>query len=551
MKRFIAVVAALLLGGAVQAQNNALAQLGAKGVTDVGGSAAYARYLVRLGSDGRMSSGMLPAGFGDAQAALSRLIYLDPVTGVDGVGTVGALGLPYRTLAYAASRSPQKNEGGTVYFLNPGTYAAATLDVSASPGITNITIAGQGAQVTYIPAITFSAAGTPLPLTVNLTGVHVGTLRQQNNRAVIVHMAGGALVNTAQADYASDFTLYRDPDTAVATTSGSGNFTNILTHSAADISYYGAGNYTNVWYALDRLFGSVAVAEVHIGTWTNSAAYGITAGDVERWDTTALSGSNDVLWTETAVAWSNSAAKLITGNDTNRWNAAATPSKLYAPADTSRWIDGTGGVWRVNTTTNGYWLFAVLGTEGTATNALYHATDAPFYFWDETGPFGVPGELSFFWVFDGGPGEGHVYVEFQGEEDTFGYNVSTNEFMDGVFEFYTSIMHTRCRMTWTNTTVTVTTQHVDSVVFESALAAPVPLGPEIAGVQSLFYTDGTNLFWRNVNAVTTRITRPDAVYSATGITNIWTGTAAQFITATNTPPGIGADIYTVYLIQEE
>lgn len=40
------------------------------------------------------------------------------------------------------------------------------------------------------------------------------------------------------------------------------------------------------------------------------------------------------------------------------------------------------------------------------------------------------------------------------------------------------------------------------------------------------------------------------VSGSTGITNIWSGNAAAYIAETNTPPGKGADIRTLYLIEE-
>lgn len=41
-----------------------------------------------------------------------------------------------------------------------------------------------------------------------------------------------------------------------------------------------------------------------------------------------------------------------------------------------------------------------------------------------------------------------------------------------------------------------------------------------------------------------------SVFGSTGITNVWAGSAADYITETNTPPGKGADAKTAYLIWE-
>ena len=55
------------------------------------------------------------------------------------------------------------------------------------------------------------------------------------------------------------------------------------------------------------------------------------------------------------------------------------------------------------------------------------------------------------------------------------------------------------RLYWVPSSTNTVPAHVN-------LASPIPFGPVIGGVQSLFRTDGTNLWWKNVNNVETPLT---------------------------------------------
>ena len=59
-KTLLMMLTAAAVGFSAYAQNNVLAQLGARGVTVSGGTSAYYNYMVRLDAQGRLAMSLLP-----------------------------------------------------------------------------------------------------------------------------------------------------------------------------------------------------------------------------------------------------------------------------------------------------------------------------------------------------------------------------------------------------------------------------------------------------------------------------------------------------------
>lgn len=303
MKKLRILLAGLLgLTGTATAQNNALAQLQAKGVTETGGSSAYAHYIVRLDGDGKVASGMLPAGLVDTP--YSRLIIVDAEAGTDAAGS-GTVRQPYKTLQYATRQLPHRRNAGTAYYLVPGDYGVTALDPGYSPGATNIAIRGSSAALTYIPELNiYTASSGVVRVTVELAGVRVGILRMQNNKPVTLRLSDGAGVGEINTSYASAFTVYRGPDNSVGVWGGTGVYSNALTHTAADIYYVNNGVYTNLWLAMDAAL--------------NSPSRAITAADTSRWNQAWSMAPTGVTAYAVAVNATNRIHTLE--NSTSAWN---------------------------------------------------------------------------------------------------------------------------------------------------------------------------------------------------------------------------------------
>lgn len=185
----------LIAGGGANAQNATLAQLGAAGVTEKGGTNAYAHYIVRLGADGKLNPLMLPVGTGGGGAGtvapFATVAYVDPVTGVDATAT-GAIGSPYKTIDYAISHFAD-----AVFVLMPGDYPELILPRDPS-AYNHVRLYGYGPAHTRIAAITYTdVGGAARPRSLTLSGLSVvGVITHTMLSSFNLILENGATVNT-------------------------------------------------------------------------------------------------------------------------------------------------------------------------------------------------------------------------------------------------------------------------------------------------------------------------------------------------------------------
>lgn len=104
-------------------ENNILANIGARGVTDTGGSAAYEGYLVRLNASGELNPSLAGA---ITLTPLYETYYIDDNVGSDTTGN-GSIGSPYKTISKAVTVNAAGTPGPMVFVLSPGTYASPTI----------------------------------------------------------------------------------------------------------------------------------------------------------------------------------------------------------------------------------------------------------------------------------------------------------------------------------------------------------------------------------------------------------------------------------------
>lgn len=259
-------------------QNSALAQLGAKGVTESGGTTNYAHYILRLGNDGRIAAVAMPTGL--QSPAWSHLCFID-AAGSDNSTQLGGPSTPYKTLAYASTNYQYRTNSGVVYIFGPGTYESTTFDALTNPGLRDISIWGYDAAGTYIDAIQFLSAHTGAEVVMDVTGVRIGTLRQSHNQPFTLRLTGGAKI-TLLDDTSATYPCMVYSDLSSSVTAATLAYTNVLLYTAADISYAGTNT---VKTALDTLYAFPSVL-----VCTN-------AGDMLVW-----SGSN---WTPIAAGTTN------------------------------------------------------------------------------------------------------------------------------------------------------------------------------------------------------------------------------------------------------
>jgi hypothetical protein len=168
--------------------------------------------------------------------------------------------------------------------------------------------------------------------------------------------------------------------------------------------------------------------------------------------------------------------------------------------DGNRWIDGTGGVWRVDYTYSYSWRMRIidLGYDEVWYNLGWPLQEGFFSngeMFVNNNPFTLEG-VAYLEVQFGGLDSAvawSTYVAIGVDEHLtlnpyFGY-ATGNAYMDLI-----------------RTQTSSTTNLIDGVAWKSDVADTIPFGPLIDEKRAFTFTDGTNLFYVNVNWVTNVLT---------------------------------------------
>jgi hypothetical protein len=148
--------------------NRILAQLGAKGATDVGGP-GFEGYLLKLGAGGLIDGSLLTAL--DVVGALDDVYYVDDALGDDTTGT-GTINSPLKTIDEAVARNITAGASPVIVYLRPGTYTMSTIADSAQ---SSFTLIGAGPEhVVISSSIVFNNSSGAN--TLNLYGINAGTI---------------------------------------------------------------------------------------------------------------------------------------------------------------------------------------------------------------------------------------------------------------------------------------------------------------------------------------------------------------------------------------
>lgn len=170
--------------------------------------------------------------------------------------------------------------------------------------------------------------------------------------------------------------------------------------------------------------------------------------------------------------------------------------------DGNRWIDGTGGVWRVDYTYSYSWRMRIIDR---AYDEVWNNLTYPLQegFWPNGDMFVNNNTYV--------DGEGIYYLEVQFgifSEATAWFTIillgSGDEHLTLTPYFGASTGY--AYMDLIKTPITATTNLIDGVAWKSDIAEPVHFGPVIDGKRAFTFTDGTNFFYVNVNWVTNAIT---------------------------------------------
>lgn len=154
MKKVIATLIVAVVATLMSANpNQTLGQLGAKGVSEVGGDPKYGHYLPRTNANGVLD----PSFFSSSGlfSANSKYYYVDVTNGDDTTGN-GTMAAPFATINKALSANVTAGASPLVIFLFPGTY-------SDSVTITNIAqtrISIIGLQTTITGTVNLNTTGT-------------------------------------------------------------------------------------------------------------------------------------------------------------------------------------------------------------------------------------------------------------------------------------------------------------------------------------------------------------------------------------------------------
>lgn len=195
-----AALSLTLVQPAPRASAATLDRVDAAGVTEVGGSAAYARMLPRTGPDGLLSATLLPPVADWGSKPVTNIYYVS-ANAASGDGN-GSPQHPFKSLGTALSSV----SSSSAFILAPATYSAS---FTLAPG-RSVAICGFGSS-SYISSLTVTASGSSADTTLCLYGVRVGTLTVNGNRvnlrlmqAYVGRLAGSASAATVtRADMGS------------------------------------------------------------------------------------------------------------------------------------------------------------------------------------------------------------------------------------------------------------------------------------------------------------------------------------------------------------
>ena len=151
-----------------------LDRISADGVTEVGGSTAYARMLPRTRADGVLDASLLPPVADWASRPISNLYYLAGNVSVQGNGSPQ---YPFNELTYAFAHM----EPHSALLIAPATYSG-TLSLQQGEAVT---LAGFG-YGSYISSLAVTAYGTSASTRMSLVGVRVGTLSVSGGKVNIL-----------------------------------------------------------------------------------------------------------------------------------------------------------------------------------------------------------------------------------------------------------------------------------------------------------------------------------------------------------------------------
>lgn len=168
------------LAAAVLAASTAFADLDridANGVTERGGSPAYARMLPRTGTNGLLSATLLPPVADWASQPVPRLYWA--AAGASSQGN-GSPQYPFNTLSHAVSNM----SSNAALVLAPGTYSGVCEIQSGR----TVTLFGEGRQ-SYVSSLTVTALGSSSSTMLELCNMRVGTLQVLGGR-INIRLAG-------------------------------------------------------------------------------------------------------------------------------------------------------------------------------------------------------------------------------------------------------------------------------------------------------------------------------------------------------------------------
>ena len=351
--KLLSLLALLLTctAGSAQSPNAVLSQLGANGVTELGGTTNYAHFIPRLGPTGKLAASMLPDTSAGTSIALNRLVVVDAVNGLDSTNRTGTLISPYATLAYAVTRTLP---GKPVFLFAPGSYPSTVLDVIAHPALTNATLMSLVPGAATLASLTYSTAGGTDDVYVYLQGLRIaGTLAQQDQRYFLITANNQSYVDSVSVATAPGY-IYRDASSYCGIGStGTSYIVRVLTTTSQAIGYDGI----TVFDALRELYSNATATAGAVGTnFVTRYSYPL-AGNPSNFLVAANLPTNQ-LTTNDIIRYSyplggnpsnflvaaNLPTNQLTTNDIIRYSypLSGNPSNYVTPLQLSAWTNGGG-----------------------------------------------------------------------------------------------------------------------------------------------------------------------------------------------------------------
>lgn len=301
MRKIISAIVAVLLAAFSYAQTpgSILSQIGARGVTDEGGTPDYHGYLVLLDAGGKINAAMLPASSNLTATPLTHMYYID-VNGTNATDS-GSIVKPFQTLEYALAHITTN----AVLIFSPGVHTRASTPI-ASAAITHLVLVGADPLTTRIDGSgSYSLAfQNSQPSRVDIAGITVDRIDQRNNVTTIVNAYSRGVLSSMSRLYDtfsnSWATLYADPLSTVPTLTT--NSTTINSHYATRLTY--TPTYATNWSVVPT---TVQAALDSLGSYPRlNAATNVGCllyWDGSNWVTTAAGTSSQVLFGGTNPAF--------------------------------------------------------------------------------------------------------------------------------------------------------------------------------------------------------------------------------------------------------